>query len=221
VPGGHRRVVDLGNRNSIATVNVGVSVIESNDPPDTGDDSPIPSPADSRLRAEHHCFLSRPTQFEPPLSAGAVHTWGRGESSDRPLERHPASVRSTRPRRRTEAPQRPIVQVVPADARASAERAMRLLIEVIDRRRSAEQLSSLFTAPVIDLIRTIVRTPPPGRRLGFAAVRRVHVAYRSDTSAEIFGSYTRGPRTFAFAGRIEQAVDPRRPGWTVTSLRVG
>ncbi|WP_145976553.1 Rv3235 family protein [Rhodococcoides fascians] len=113
------------------------------------------------------------------------------------------------------------MQDVPADARASAERAMRLLIEVIDRRRSAEQLSSLFTAPVIDLIRTIVRTPPPGRRLGFAAVRRVHVAYRSDTSAEIFGSYTRGPRTFAFAGRIEQAVDPRRPGWTVTSLRVG
>ncbi len=98
---------------------------------------------------------------------------------------------------------------------------MRMLIEVIDRRRSADQLSPLFTPSMIDLVRTIVRNPPPGRRLGFAAVRRVHVAYQSDVSAEIFGSYTRGPRMFAFAGRIELAIDPRRPGWTVTSLRVG
>ncbi|MBY4128745.1 hypothetical protein HQO83_10120 [Rhodococcus fascians] len=135
-------------------------------------------------------------------------------------------MRSNRSRRQVDPAARPVVPtgtrpVVPADARSSADRAMRILIEVIDRRRSADQLSALFTTPMIDLVRTIVRNPPPGRQLGFAAVHRVHVVYRSERSAEVFGSYTRGPRMFAFAGRIELAIDPRRPGWTVTSLRVG
>lgn len=203
-----------GNRTRARTVNVGVSVIESNDPPHIADTS-APGP---QLRAEHHCFLSRAAPFEPPLSSGAVHTWDPAAITDSPPARHRPSVRSNRSRRRIEPPCRP---TVPADARSSADRAMRMMIEVIDRRRSADQLSPLFTASMIDLVRTIVRNPPPGRRLGFAAVRRVHVAYQSDVSAEIFGSYTRGPRMFAFAGRIELAIDPRRPGWTVTSLRVG
>ncbi|MEK8072181.1 Rv3235 family protein [Rhodococcoides navarretei] len=191
-----------------------MSVIESNDPPE----SPDISGSVARLRAEHHCFLSRAAPFEPPLATGAVHTWDPATTTEPTPVRHRATVRSNRSRRRSEPPGRP---PVPADARATADRAMRMLIEVIDRRRSADQLSPLFTTSMIDLVRTIVRNPPPGRRLGFAAVRRVHVAYQSDVSAEIFGSYTRGPRMFAFAGRIELAIDPRRPGWTVTSLRVG
>ncbi|MDV6261138.1 Rv3235 family protein [Rhodococcoides yunnanense] len=188
--------------------------MESNEPPDTpGITGPSP-----RLPAEQHCFLSRAAPFEPPLSSTTVHTWDPAAAAEpRPVV-HRTSVRSNRSRRRAEPAGRP---VVPADARSSADRAMRMLIEVIDRRRSADQLSVLFTTPMIDLVRTIVRNPPPGRRLGFAAVHRVHVVYQSDVSAEIFGSYTRGPRMFAFAGRIELAVDPRRPGWTVTSLRVG
>lgn len=192
-----------------------MSVIESNDPPDISDTS---APG-TRVRAEHHCFLSRAAPFEPPLCTGAVHTWDPASATEPPPPAlHRPSVRSNRSRPRVEPYGRP---PVPADARSSADRAMRMMIEVIDRRRSADQLSPLFTASMVDLVRTIVRNPPPGRRLGFAAVRRVHVAYRSDVSAEIFGSYTRGPRTFAFAGRIELAIDPRRPGWTVTSLRVG
>ncbi|OZD09061.1 hypothetical protein CH275_01965 [Rhodococcus sp. 06-235-1A] len=203
-----------GNRTLPAPVDVGVSVIESNEP----SDSPEPSGPNPRLRAEYHCFLSRTAPFEPPLSSGTVHTWDPAAAGEPTPVRHRASVRSNRSRRRTEPAGRP---TVPADARATADRAMRMLIEVIDRRRSADQLSALFTTSMIDLVKTIVRNPPPGRRLGFAAVRRVHVVYQSEVSAEIFGSYTRGPRMFAFAGRIELAIDPRRPGWTVTSLRVG
>ncbi|MGV8872453.1 MAG: Rv3235 family protein [Rhodococcus sp. (in: high G+C Gram-positive bacteria)] len=191
-----------------------MSVIESNEPPDTADTS---GPG-RQLRAEHHSFLSRAAPFEPPLSAAAVHTWDPAAAAEPTPVRHRASVRSNRSRKRIEPMCRP---QVPADARSTADRAMRMLIEVIDRRRSADQLSALFTASMIDLVRTIVRNPPPGRRLGFAAIHRVHVVYQSDVSAEIFGSYTRGPRTFAFAGRIELAIDPRRPGWTVTSLHVG
>ncbi|CCQ17091.1 putative uncharacterized protein [Rhodococcus sp. AW25M09] len=192
-----------------------MSVIESNEPPNTTDGAG----QDPRLRAEHHCFLSRAAPFEPPLSSSTVHTCDRVANAEPTPVRHRPSLRSSRSRRRTEpAAGRP---TVPADARSTADRAMRMLIEVIDRRRSADQLSALFTASTIDLVRTIVRNPPPGRRLGFAAVHRVHVVYQSEVSAEIFGSYTRGPRMFAFAGRIELAIDPRRPGWTVTSLRVG
>ncbi|MCZ4518801.1 Rv3235 family protein [Rhodococcus ruber] len=188
--------------------------MESNEPPDTPS---IPGP-NPRLHAEPHCFLSRAAPFEPPLSSTTVHRWDLTAAAEpRPVV-HRTSVRSNRSRRRAEPAGRP---VVPADARSSADRAVRMLIEVIDRRRSADQLTVLFTTPMIDLVRTIVRNPPPGRRLGFAAVHRVHVVYQTDVSAEIFGSYTRGPRVFAFAGRIELAVDPRRPGWTVTSLRVG
>ncbi len=208
------RPASSGNRTRPGTVNVGVSVMESNEPPDT---PRIPGTS-HRLHAEPHCFLSRAAPFEPPLSSEAVHTWDPAAAAEpRPVV-HRTSLRSNRSRRRAEPAGRP---VVPADARASADRAMRMLIEVIDRRRSADQLSVLFSTPMIDLVRTIVRNPPPGRRLGFAAVHRVHVVYRSDVSAEVFGSYTRGPRMFAFAGRIELAVDPRHPGWTVTSLRVG
>ncbi|OZF30326.1 hypothetical protein CH294_25175 [Rhodococcus sp. 14-2483-1-1] len=208
------RPASSGNRTPPWTVNVGVSVMETNEPPDT----PRIQGTSPRPHAEPHCFLSRAAPFEPPLSSTTVHTWDPVAATEpRPVV-HRTSVRSNRSRRRTEPVGRP---VVPADARSSADRAMRMLIEVIDRRRSADQLSVLFTTPMIDLVRTIVRNPPPGRRLGFAAVHRVHVVYQSDVSAEIFGSYTRGPRMFAFAGRIELAVDPRRPGWTVTSLRVG
>ncbi|WP_156399507.1 Rv3235 family protein [Rhodococcus sp. Leaf278] len=188
--------------------------METNEPPDTPS---IPGTS-HRLPAEPHCFLSRAAPFEPPLSSAAVHTWDPAATAEPKPVVHRTSVRSNRSRRRADPAGRP---VVPADAKSSADRAMRMLIEVIDRRRSADQLSGLFSTPMIDLVRTIVRNPPPGRRLGFAAVHRVHVVYQSDVSAEVFGSYTRGPRMFAFAGRIELAVDPRRPGWTVTSLRVG
>ncbi|MFY2788198.1 Rv3235 family protein [Rhodococcus sp. MALMAid1271] len=192
-----------------------MSVIESNEPPGPGDTFG----PDPRLQAEQHCFLSRAAPFEPPLSPGTVHRRGPTTAAEPIPARHRPSVRSNPSRRRIEPPAaRP---AVPADARSTAERAMRVLIEVIDRRRSADQLSGLFTASMIDLVRTIVRNPPPGRRLGLATISRVHVVYRSEVSAEIFGSYTRGPRMFAFAGRIELAIDPRRPGWTVTSLRVG
>lgn len=196
--------------------------MESNEPPS----GPSISGPSSPLHAEHHCFLSRVAPFEPPLSSSTVHPRDRVPATEPRPAVHRTSVRSNRSRRRIEPTARPVVAadarpVVPADARSSADRAMRILIEVIDRRRSADQLSMLFSTPMIDLVRTIVRNPPPGRRLGFAAVHRVHVVYQSEHSAEVFGSYTRGPRMFAFAGRIELAVDPRRPGWTVTSLRVG
>ncbi|MDJ0395182.1 Rv3235 family protein [Rhodococcus sp. G-MC3] len=110
---------------------------------------------------------------------------------------------------------------VPEDARRSAEQALRLLLEVLDRRRPAEQMGTLFAPAVVESVKTIVRTPTPGLRLGVASLRRVHIARASTNSVEVFGTYRRGPRVFAVAACLRYRSGKRRSGWTVTSLRVG
>ncbi|MBY6412451.1 hypothetical protein HQ346_12280 [Rhodococcus sp. BP-252] len=109
---------------------------------------------------------------------------------------------------------------VPDDIRRGVDHALRLLLEVLDRRRTADQLRSLFAPAVIESIRTIVRNGPPGHGLGIASLRTVHSRPASENSVEIFATYARGPRVFALAARIDVRSGPRGDTPTVTSLRV-
>ncbi len=103
--------------------------------------------------------------------------------------------------------------------------AMRLVFEVLDRRRPPQHLRHLLAPAPLDLVRALARADAPGRRLGAAHLRRIHLQPVGTDAVELFGSYLRGDRTFAVAARIEPAPPPGatggRGGWMITSLQVG
>ncbi|MEE3850975.1 Rv3235 family protein [Gordonia sp. LSe1-13] len=100
------------------------------------------------------------------------------------------------------------------DARRFAIRAITLVLEVVDRRRSLAQLDPVAPVPLIDHVEALVRACATGTAASgvgggdAAGLRRLHVQMLGPGAAEVFGSYRRGQRVRAFAGRIEQL--PRR-----------
>ncbi|MFF2087328.1 Rv3235 family protein [Nocardia sp. NPDC058176] len=98
-----------------------------------------------------------------------------------------------------------------------AEYVLRLVLEVVDRRRPVTQLRAVADQRVLAAVRTMLTQDlAPGRTLGTAALARVHLTAAEPGSAEIFASYQRGPRTFAVAGRIEMVKDK----WTLVAVRL-
>ncbi|EOM75365.1 hypothetical protein Rrhod_3163 [Rhodococcus rhodnii LMG 5362] len=100
---------------------------------------------------------------------------------------------------------------------------MRLALEILDRRRSPSRIGAILAPEVVDLLRSVAAAPiHPARRLGAATVLRVHTADSADPAMlELFGTYRRGERVFAFAGRMhERRTATGTPTWCVTSLRV-
>ncbi|WP_206045769.1 Rv3235 family protein [Nocardia mangyaensis] len=103
-------------------------------------------------------------------------------------------------------------------ARKFAEYALRLVLEVVDRRRSVSQLRTVVDPKVLSAMRTVLSQDlAPGRSLGTATLVRVHVSAAEPHAAEIFASYQRGTQTFAVAGRIERARD----SWRLVAVRLG
>ncbi|RVW05806.1 hypothetical protein EGT50_01130 [Rhodococcus xishaensis] len=169
-----------------------------------------------------HRFLSPAPQFEPP--ANDTHTSVRRRTPSPALsstsQLSPHSGRS--PRRSTlhDHPALHTEEVTP-EARRFAELALRLTLEVMDRRRVPAQLRAVAVPAVVDVIHSIVRsTGHAGRRLGTATLERVRVRSVRSDAAEVFGTYTRGDRVFAIAARIESGNGARSPGWAITSLRI-
>jgi hypothetical protein len=112
-----------------------------------------------------------------------------------------------------------------------ADAALRRVLEVIDRRRSAAQLRPLLAPGLVDAVLTLGRsasppgsTAPPGQE-GAAILRKVGlqpVTHRgSDIAAEVFGSYRRGDRIHAIACRVEQAPAGNGSRWLVVALHIG
>lgn len=151
---------------------------------------------------------------------------------------HPAAVRSlrddrttagTRPDERTgrDTETGPGFGVADPGCRRFVEVALRIVLEVLDHRRQPPALRPLLAPTPFDLVTALTRAGAPGRRLGAARLRRVHVHPAGPDRAEIFGSYVRGERTFAIAGRLERAPAARRQssdaggGWVLTALQVG
>ncbi|WP_235871017.1 Rv3235 family protein [Rhodococcus spongiicola] len=109
---------------------------------------------------------------------------------------------------------------VTPEARRFAELALRLTLEVMDRRRVPAQLRAVAAPAVVDVVQSIARSGHAGNRLGTATLERVRVRPVRSDAAEVFGTYTRGHRVFAIAARIERGNGARLPGWALTSLRI-
>ena len=155
-------------------------------------------------------FTSPIIDYEPPLV-------GATPACSPPT---PAAQHRHTPRRLRAVPAAPARDSVPPRAAAVfADTALRRVLEVVDRRRPIAQLRPLLAPTLIDAVVAMTRTAPSD---GAAVLRRVRLrsAVTADgeaTAAEVFGTYTKGRRVRAVAGRIE-IVGGR---WLVTALQIG
>ncbi|MGV9679714.1 Rv3235 family protein [Nocardia sp. NPDC003482] len=97
-----------------------------------------------------------------------------------------------------------------------AERSLRLVLEVLDGRRSATQLTRLTDPAVAAMLATAARTAVADRRLGAAVLVAVRAEPVAPGVAEVVAGYERGARRFAVAGR----VTCRRGEWRLVALRL-
>ncbi|UAK32813.1 hypothetical protein K8O92_01975 [Nocardia asteroides] len=105
-----------------------------------------------------------------------------------------------------------------AQACRFAESAVRIVLEVLDRRRPVPQLAVVADATVVAAVRTLIGAGlVPGSALGAAVPIRVSVVLMNARTAEVFAAYGRGSRRFALAARI---VRTRSAGWRLTALRI-
>jgi Family of unknown function (DUF6459) len=130
----------------------------------------------------------------PPPSSAALH-----RPTPRPLRSMP------RPGPRDTVP--------PRAALVFADAALRRVLEVVDRRRPIAQLRPLVTPALIDTIIALTGAP----HTAAATLRRVRLRMVDGEAAEVFGSYTRGPRLLAVAARIEL----HRGHWRIVALQLG
>jgi hypothetical protein len=155
-------------------------------------------------------FTSPIIDYEPPLVGAPV-------ACSPPT---PAALHRRTPRRLRPAPAAPAHDLAPPRAAAVfADTALRRVLEVTDRRRPIAQLRPLLAPTLIDAVLAMTRTTATD---GAAVLRRVRlrtagIADGEATSAEVFGTYTRGARVRAIAGRVE-IVGGR---WLVTALQIG
>ena len=155
-------------------------------------------------------FTSPIIDYEPPL-VGATTICSPPT---------PAALHRHTPRRLRAVPAASAHYSAPPRAAAVfADNALRRVLEVADRRRPIAQLRPLLAPTLIDAVVAMTRTTPSD---GAAVLRRVRLrtAGNADgeaTAAEVFGTYTRGRRVRAIAGRIE-VVGGR---WLVTALQIG
>lgn len=106
----------------------------------------------------------------------------------------------------------------PAGARAFATTSVRILLEVLDRRRPVAQLTALCTPGLVGAIGSLVAGDhAPGRTLGSAVPGAVRLFQVEERAAEMVATYQRGPRRLVLAGRIERGSTTP---WKVTALRV-
>jgi Family of unknown function (DUF6459) len=161
------------------------------------------------LDAERSSLVTPIVDYEPP-----------------PVDPAPAPCPQPSPtalRRRASRHLRPVrvVREVPPPRAAAvfADAALRCVLEVSDRRRPIAALRTLLTAPLIDAVVALGRTPSDE---GAAVLRRIRVRTaevidEQATAAEVFGTYTRGDRVRALAARIEV----RDGRWRVVALQLG
>ncbi len=106
----------------------------------------------------------------------------------------------------------------PAGARAFATTAVRILLEVLDRRRPVAQLNALCTPGLVFAVGSLVAGDhAPSRTLGSAVLGTVRLFQVEEQAAEMMATYQRGPRRLVVAGRIERGT---ATPWKMTALRV-
>jgi hypothetical protein len=164
----------------------------------------------SRIPTPPTSFTSPIIDYEPPLVGVAA-------ACPPPT---PAALHRHTPRRLRAVPNPLVYESPPPRAAAVfADTALRRVLEVADRRRPIVQLRPLVAPTLIDAVVAMTRSTPTESAAVLRRVRlRTAVAADGEaTAAEVFGTYTRGRRVRAIAGRIE-VVGGR---WLVTALQIG
>jgi hypothetical protein len=103
-----------------------------------------------------------------------------------------------------------------------ADAALRRVLEVIDRRRPAAALRSVLAPCLVDSVLSVTRAV--AGEPGAAVLRRMRLQpvdsdSAASTTAEVFGTYSRGDRIHAIACRVEQL--PTTGRWLVVALHIG
>jgi hypothetical protein len=106
-----------------------------------------------------------------------------------------------------------------------ADAALRRVLEVIDRRRPVAQLRPLVAPALIDTVIELSRVSHVRAARGHSVrtAARLHrirlrmVDGSQGAEAEVFGTYTSGPRVRALAARIELYRDR----WRIVALQIG
>lgn len=155
-------------------------------------------------------FLSPAPRFEPPTHDA------RTAPRRQPLAT--TAIRRSRHDGRSPRSAHPHETAAP-EVRRFAEQALRLTLEVIDRRRTPAQLRTVAAPAVIDVVHSLVRSGSARSRLGTASLVGVHVRAVGTDAAEVFGTYNRSGRVFAVAARIERGNGRHPAGWAITSLQ--
>lgn len=173
--------------------------------------SPVVGPVDPHPAPAAHAALAglpapgvlmarRIPAFEPPLDV-RHRPAPLGRRTVAPCEAVPARV---------------LHPVDPA-ARAAAQRVLQLSLEVLDGRRSPDQLSRLLSARMVEKVRTgaRTRTARPGSEAP-AVLGPVRVQQVTSTVAETFTTVRRGRWVTAAVARMELTAT----GWRCTALRL-
>lgn len=99
-------------------------------------------------------------------------------------------------------------------ARAATVRALQQIFEVLDSRRPATHLLRSVAVDVVEQLRTMLRQPAAGTSASAGAdtarLVRVHLQTHGPRRADYFGTFVRGERVRAVAGRIELQAVPAR-----------
>ena len=127
-------------------------------------------------------------------------------------------------------PDRPPDPATAAAVRAAAVATLQRILEVLDGRRPRSQLLRCADDEVLAQITALVQHGVVRTGDECARLCRVHVQLRSTRLAEYFGTFVRGDRVRAVAGRIEvRSVRVSAPGelprrtadrWVVTEFAV-
>ena len=105
----------------------------------------------------------------------------------------------------------------PSEAREFTGRALRILLEVLDRRRPVAQLNTLCASALVHTVGVLVAGDhAPSRTLGAAVLTKFRLFPAGDQAFELIAMYQRGPRRLALAGRVEHTAT----GWKLAALRL-
>lgn len=166
----------------------------------------------SRIPTRRTSFTSPVVDYEP-APVGTPPPTPCAPPSSAALHRH--TPRALRP-----APPRTPEPLLPRPAAVFADTALRRVLEVADRRRPAAQLRPLLVPALFDAVTTLTRAATTHQ--GSAVLRRVRlqpsaIVDGEATAAEVFATYTRGPRVRAIAGRVELTGGR----WLIVALQIG
>jgi Family of unknown function (DUF6459) len=160
----------------------------------------------SRTTAEPTALISPVIDCEPPPV---------GIAACRPPT--PKALRRRTSRALRPAPVLPVTGAAPPRAAiVFADAALRRVLEVVDRRRPIAQLRQVLAPALTDTVIAMTRCP----HTAAATLRRTRLRMVDDAhadAAEVFGTYSRGPRVRAIAARIERDGDR----WRIVALQIG